>query len=105
MPGTVVGHPSARTPDARALEQDDLGKSVGDSRIPVVERASEMLQKQQWKSGARAELTIGVLVISCRDELRRSGGVACRGRRTDYDRTHNYPPGRTFLNKQRFRNR
>src|SRR5258708_33037032 len=55
-----------------------------------------MLQEQQRNSGTGAKLTIGVCVISYRDVLCESGGVACRCCRTHDDGTHDYPPVGNF---------
>ncbi len=57
-------HGTARASDPRVLEEDDLpvlGQRVDDRRVPVVERAREMLEAKQGQAAVRvAEAPIGV---------------------------------------------
>src|SRR5439155_7154081 len=61
--GHRLRHLSARTPDARVVEENDLpsrGERITHRRIPVVERSGEVLQAEQRQSRAVAEATVGV---------------------------------------------
>jgi hypothetical protein len=49
---------------------------VGDCRIPVVQRPSEMLQKKQGKPGAASETSVSILLILHLQKLRWSSDVS-----------------------------
>src|SRR6266705_1608049 len=57
---------TARTPQPRALEQNDLSsrrKWVGNGRVPIVECPGEMLKEQQGEPGAVSKAPICVLSV------------------------------------------
>jgi hypothetical protein len=70
----VLRHPGDRPryrprgpPDASILEQNNLSparKWVGDGRIPIIESASEVLQKKQGMFGAIAQPAIGISLLT-----------------------------------------
>src|SRR5207244_12853426 len=77
--GTLLRHSTARTPDARVVEENDFpsrGERITHRRIPVVERPGEVLQAEQRQSRAVAEATVGVGMATHLEDLRGSSPIA-----------------------------